>query len=173
MVVTRDEESPLEENSLEDRVNSSSAVLERLYRAEGKRMWRAIAMHTGSPDVASDAVAEAFAQALRRGEAIERPDRWVWKAAFRIAAGELKHGGRDTDGLAERGYDFPHETVALAVALSRLSPMQRGSIILHYYGKYTSSEIASILGSSSAAVRVHLFRARRRLAALMEVARDD
>jgi RNA polymerase sigma factor (sigma-70 family) len=173
MVVTPREDNPSEGNSVEGRINSSPAGLERLYRAEGKKMWRALALHTGSPDVASDAVAEAFAQALRRGEAIERPDRWVWKAAFRIAAGELEHRGRETAVRAERGYDFPHETVALANALGRLSPMQRGSIILHYYGGYTSSEAASILGSSSAAVRVHLFRARRRLAELMEVSGDD
>ena len=63
--------------------------LERVYREEGDRLWRAVLAFAGDPEVASDAVAEAFAQALRRGEAIRNPKRWVWRAAFRIAAGEL------------------------------------------------------------------------------------
>ncbi len=144
-----------------------------MYRAEGARLWRVLVLHTGNPEVASDAVAEAFAQALRRGEAIAHPDRWIWKAAFRLAAGELKGRSPESTGSHERAYEFPDEAVHLAEALAHLSPMQRGSIILRYYGGYTSSEIASILSSSSAAVRVHLFRGRRRLADLMEVPRDD
>jgi DNA-directed RNA polymerase specialized sigma24 family protein len=46
------------------------------------------------------------------------------------------------------------------LVLRRLSPMQRGSIILHYYGGYSLAETAAILGSSRSAIGVHLFRAR-------------
>lgn len=67
--------------------------LERLYREDGARLWRALLAFSGDREVASDAVAEAFAQALGRGDAIRQPDRWVWRAAFRIAAGELEAGG--------------------------------------------------------------------------------
>ena len=41
--------------------------IETLYRDQGMRLWRALVLTTASPDVADDAVAEAFAQALRRG----------------------------------------------------------------------------------------------------------
>ena len=68
----------------------SEARLEELYRANGDRLWRALLGYTGDRDIASDSVAEAFAQALRRGVAIQDPLRWIWRAAFRIAAGELK-----------------------------------------------------------------------------------
>ncbi|HJS26677.1 MAG TPA: hypothetical protein VJ913_06090, partial [Actinomycetota bacterium] len=53
-------------------------------------MWRAVLAFAGDPEVASDAVAEAFAQVLRRGEDVRDPEGWVWRAAFRIASGELK-----------------------------------------------------------------------------------
>ena len=46
--------------------------------------------------MADDAVAEAFAQALRRRSEIREPGRWVWRAAFRIARGELKRRSRST-----------------------------------------------------------------------------
>ncbi|MEA2579143.1 MAG: aromatic-L-amino-acid/L-tryptophan decarboxylase [Actinomycetota bacterium] len=52
--------------------------------------------YTGDPEVASEAQAEAFAQLLRRGAEVRDPERWVWKAAFKIAAGELKAGRRAT-----------------------------------------------------------------------------
>jgi hypothetical protein len=40
-------------------------------------MWRALLVFAGDAEVASDAVAEAFAQALRRGGEIRDPKRWV------------------------------------------------------------------------------------------------
>jgi RNA polymerase sigma-70 factor (ECF subfamily) len=64
--------------------------LERLYRDQRDRMWRAVLAFAGDPEVASDAVAEAFAQALRRADEIRSLDRWLWRTVFRIAAGELK-----------------------------------------------------------------------------------
>jgi hypothetical protein len=41
--------------------------VERLYRDDGARLWRAILFLSGDPEIANDAVAEAFAQALARG----------------------------------------------------------------------------------------------------------
>ncbi len=70
-------------------VEADSAV-ERIYREHGQRLWRSLAAFTGAPDVASDAVAEAFGQALRRGEELRDPLAWIWRVAFRIASGELE-----------------------------------------------------------------------------------
>ncbi len=47
--------------------------LETLYRADGDRLWRALLAFAGDQDIASDSVAEAFAQALRRGVAVRDP----------------------------------------------------------------------------------------------------
>jgi RNA polymerase sigma factor (sigma-70 family) len=48
-------------------------------------------------------------------------------------------------------------------ALQRLTPRQRASVVLHYYVGYSLREVADIIGSTRAAVGVHLFRARERL----------
>jgi DNA-directed RNA polymerase specialized sigma24 family protein len=69
--------------------------VERLFEVEAKRIWRALVAYTGDREVADDAMAEAFAQALARGSELRSPRHWVWRAAFRIAAGELKDRGRD------------------------------------------------------------------------------
>jgi RNA polymerase sigma-70 factor (ECF subfamily) len=53
-------------------------------------------------------------------------------------------------------------------ALATLSPKQRASTILHFYAGYSTKEVAEILGSSAATVRVHLSQGRKRLRALLE-----
>ena len=45
----------------------SSNAVERVYRSQGARLWRSVLAFAGDAEVANDAVAEAFAQLLRRG----------------------------------------------------------------------------------------------------------
>src|SRR6266496_4141512 len=73
---------------------SPQGELERLYRDHRDRMWRAVFAFAGDREIANDAVSEAFAQALRRGDEIRSPERWLWRTVFRVAAGELKLRGR-------------------------------------------------------------------------------
>lgn len=61
--------------------------IERLYREESERLWRAVLAYSGRPEIAADAVAEAFAQALAHDGALRSPANWVWTAAFRIPRG--------------------------------------------------------------------------------------
>jgi RNA polymerase sigma-70 factor (ECF subfamily) len=141
--------------------------LEALYRREGGRLWRAVLMYAGDREVAGDSVAEAFAQALRRGDAIRDPRRWVWRAAFRIAAGELKwRRGRAVE--VEGRYEQSDLPLILREALARLSPKQRAAVVLHHYAGYPVRDVARIVGSTPSAVGVHLHRARERLRRLLE-----
>jgi RNA polymerase sigma-70 factor (ECF subfamily) len=141
---------------------SQRDAVERAYRQDADRLWRAVLMYAGDAEVASDAVAEAFAQALRRGGELRAPERWVWRAAFRIARGELARR-RALAPLKDEPVEISDASPVLELALSRLSPRQRGAVVLHYYGGYPLAEVASILGSTTGAVAVHLHRARRRL----------
>jgi RNA polymerase sigma factor (sigma-70 family) len=146
--------------------------LERVYREHGARLWRAVLMYGGDREVASDAVAEAFAQALHRGSAIRSVERWVWRAAFRIAAGELKRRRETWPAETEAPDEIPESFAVLGEALGRLSPKQRAAVILHHYAGYSLREVAAIIGSTASAVGVHLHRARRRLRQLLEEDHD-
>ena len=73
--------------------------VEAVYRADAERLWRAIYAFAGDAEIASDAVAEAFAQVLNRGAAVRDPAAWTWRTAFRISAGALK--ARGSEGPAE------------------------------------------------------------------------
>ena len=147
---------------------SRSGEIERLYREGGDRLWRAVLAFSGDPEVASDAVAEAFAQVLRRGDAVEDPERWVWRAAFRIASGELKERRKRSVVESIGTYEMEEPARDLVVALARLSEKQRASVVLHDAAGYPAREVARIVGSTEAAVRVHVMRGRRRLRALLQ-----
>jgi RNA polymerase sigma factor (sigma-70 family) len=142
--------------------------LERLYREDGARLWRALVAFSGDREVASDAVAEAFAQALGRGADLRDPQRWVWRAAFRIAAGELKDRAHFRGPTMDPGYEMQEPSARLVSALARLSPNQRAALVLHYHAGYPTKEIAGILGASAATVRVHLSKGRKRLRRILE-----
>ena len=144
---------------------------EILFAQQATRLWRALVAYTSDRDVADDALAEAFAQLLARGDHVRAPDRWVWTAAFKIAAGELKERGK-SDPLPEAAYEMPEGGQDLARALLRLSPKQRAALILRYYAGYSTVEISQILGSSVPTVRVHMSQGRKRLRRIMEREHD-
>lgn len=136
---------------------------EDVYRDHGRRLLRSVLLFSGDREIANDAVAEAFAQAIRRGDAIQEPLPWITTVAFRIAAGELKERRRHDYPLVERAYEMPESTAALVTAMATLSPKQRAASVLHFRDGYTHAEVADMIGSTTSAVGVHLHRARKRL----------
>jgi DNA-directed RNA polymerase specialized sigma24 family protein len=140
----------------------AASGMDRLYREDGARLWRAVYAYSGNRDVASDAVAEAFAQCLARGDAVEAPQLWIWKAAFRIAAGELKERRRWVGEPPDRSYSTPEVGPDLEAAPRELSARERAVLALTHAG-YSSGEIAHLVGSAAVTVRVHLVHARRKL----------
>src|SRR6188508_3362547 len=110
-----------------------AATIEALYRQEADKMWRALYAFSADAEIASDAVAESFAQAIRRGSAIRDPRAWVWKSGFRIASGELKLRSRSVYLVPDGSYVDPEVDTELLAALAQLSDGQRAAVVLHYY----------------------------------------
>ena len=145
-----------------------------LYDAQGPRLWRAVFAFSHDREVTDDAVAEAFAQCLRRGSAVRDPHAWVWRSAFRIAAGELQDRSSRLGGeVPDLAYDIPEEAIPLLGVLRRLPPKQRAAVVLRHYAGYGTDEIAEILGAGRATVRVHLSRGRSRLRELLDEERSS
>jgi RNA polymerase sigma-70 factor (ECF subfamily) len=143
--------------------------LERVYRSEGPAIWRALLAFTGDAATAEDALSEAFAQALARGDALRDPGRWIWRVAFRVAAGEMRDRRQRSGELAvEPRYEPPESIAHVIGALARLSPNQRIAVVLHDYADRPVAEVAATIGASRATVHVHLSQGRRRLRALLE-----
>jgi RNA polymerase sigma-70 factor (ECF subfamily) len=141
--------------------------LERVYREHGPYLWRAIyASSGGRRDVADEAVAEAFAQAGRGLGRIRELRPWLYRAAFRIAAGELKR--RPPGPPAEEGPTDEGGMTELMELARRLSPAQRRAIVLRDVLGFSSRESATLMGTTEVAVRVHLHRARTRLRSMLK-----
>lgn len=117
--------------------------------------------------MASDAVAEAFAQALSRGNALADPLAWIWRVAFRVAAGELKRRRQTDHRLPEVATSSEQRASELVSLLAQLPDKQRAAIILHYYADRAVRDVAAALGVKPATARVHLHRGRRRLRRLL------
>lgn len=146
-------------------------TIEDAYRTDGDRLWRAVYAFAGDADVASEAVAEAYAQALRRNTLIRDPAAWTWRAAFKIAAGALKARRQSetltSDDVADGQVFDRYADPDLLAALRRLPDGQRAAVVLHYYADLAPGQIASRLGTNAVAVRANLSRGRRRLRDLL------
>jgi RNA polymerase sigma-70 factor, ECF subfamily len=143
--------------------------IEEVYRAEAPKLWQSLVAFTHDADIASDAVAEAFAQVIARSDAVLDPARWVWRVAYRIAAGELQRRAlhRGDEDVPDEGSQTRDWDADLMTALSRLPDRQRAAIVMHYLADLPTSHIATALDITPTTVRVLLLQGRRRLRALL------
>src|SRR4029453_11487281 len=114
---------------------------EAVFRSVHARLWRSLLLFTGDAESASDAVAEAFAQVLRRGDAADDVEAWVWRSAFRIAGGLVSARSTSTDlDLVDGSAPLTGSLAEFVGLLGALSPQQRACVALRYVGAYTSPE---------------------------------
>lgn len=138
-----------------------------IYREAGARLWRSLYAYTaGREDVAHDAMAEAFARAIERAGSIREPVPYLYRTAFRIAAAELRRRPTD-EPVPDAPAREPLDATDLLAALRRLSPGQRAAVYLHYQADLPVREVARLMGTSAAVVKVHLSQGRRRLRTLL------
>lgn len=160
-------------------MNATVGVIERpmsveaVYRADGERLWRAIYAFAGDAEIANDAVAEAFAQLLRRGDDVRDPAAWAWRTAFRISAGALKDRRGDERvrvvelDLGGATHVDQYGDADLVRALRQLPASQRAAVVLFYYADLPIAQIADRLSTNQLAVRANLSRGRKRLRQLL------
>lgn len=146
--------------------------VQAVYASDHARLWRSVYAFSGSREVADEATAEAFAQALRRGDEIRDVAAWVWRSAYAIARGELQRRRRDAPG---RGQPVDEPAVAesgelgrLLRVLGELSEADRELIVLCHVGGWKPNELADLLDASAGALRVRLHRATKQARTLLE-----
>ena len=145
------------------------ALFEREYASQVRTAFLII----GDEDLAREVVQEAFARALarwRRLKGYDKPGAWVRMVTVRLslrvrerrATEIVPPVGGDESGSTDRGADLD-----LLAAIRLLPDRQRAAIVLHYQCDLPIDEVASILRINSSTARVHLHRARTRLAELL------
>jgi RNA polymerase sigma-70 factor (ECF subfamily) len=139
--------------------------IEDVFRDTAPRLWHTIlAFSGGRRDLADDAVAEAFARAIEHAPMIRNPEPWLYRVALNVVARELKRTSRLTSLDGAEDVSAPISGGAsLRDVLGALSPGQRAAVYLHYEEDLPIREIARLMGTSVAVVKVHLYRGRTRL----------
>ena len=155
----------------------ANAALDDLYRHHVGEVYRytyaVLGNHADAEDVTQTTFVNAF-RALERGDSPHNPSAWLiaiaqnvvrqrWRqAASRPAEVELVQDVPDTPEEADVELD------ELVRALQRIPPTQREALVLRELEGRSYSEIAELLGLTTAALETLLFRARRSLAEELE-----
>ena len=144
-----------------------------IYREAGARLWRSLYAYTaGRDDIAHEALAEAFARAIERDASIRDPVPYLYRTAFRIAASELRRA-RPVEPFPDAPAPEREDPTDLLAALRGLTPGQRAAVYLHYQADLPVREVAALMGTSTAVVKVHLSQGRRRLRSLLTDETED
>ncbi|MBL0887283.1 RNA polymerase sigma factor [Myceligenerans indicum] len=142
--------------------------------------WRvqAYAMRHVEPHVAQEVVAETFVVAWRKLDAVPaEPLPWLLTVARNVAANHQRANRRrrtaESDAIhlarvtraAESADVSVEERDALIGGLARLAPKEREALLLTGWDGLTPTDAARVVGCTTAAFKMRLSRARRRLEA--------
>jgi RNA polymerase sigma-70 factor (ECF subfamily) len=138
---------------------------------------------TGDRGAAEDAAQDAFLAAHRDWDRIggyDRPGAWVRRVVLNRAKTRSVRRGRESRALARFAAAEPatvedrvDDTHAFWPAVRTLPAQQRQCVILHYVDDLDAAEIGTVLELAASTVRVHLHRARARLAELLALEEGD
>jgi RNA polymerase sigma-70 factor (ECF subfamily) len=133
----------------------------------------AYATRRSDPDTAQEVVAETFAVAWRRLDAIPDPELpWLLGVARKVLANEWRSRSRAaalTLRLVREPRESPHDPadvvaarLSAQAALDRLHPSEREALELIAWEGLTAAQAADVLGCSRVAITMRIHRARRR-----------
>jgi RNA polymerase sigma-70 factor (ECF subfamily) len=150
--------------------------LDALYAATYRRLVIQLYAICGNLTDAEDAVQEAFVTALRKQRELVRVgnvEAWLRT----VAVNRLRHGWRHAEVVGRYRTRVPGpqapvevgpEHVAIVQALATLDRDLRQVVVLHYLADVGTADIALELAIPEGTVKSRLFRARQRLAGLLD-----
>jgi RNA polymerase sigma-70 factor (ECF subfamily) len=155
-------------------------VFRAFYERTARGVWAYLARVTGDRQMADDLLQETFYRFLRASathdsEAHRRNS--IYRIATNLAHDARRrirttpaagHTGEEVERVAAGDQSGATERVAdLTRAMSRLKPRERAMLWLAYGEGASHREIAEMLGLRPTSLKIMLFRARRKLAALL------
>jgi RNA polymerase sigma factor (sigma-70 family) len=152
---------------------------EAFYVANHARLERAVILSLGSTEVGQDAVAEAFARALKRWEQVggfSNPQGWVFRVAVNWARSRRRRARREvspeefsrivvSDAPTD---DDIHNDVVVTEALARLGFEHRVVVVARYYLDWSEADLAAALDVPAGTVKSRTSRALKQLAEILE-----
>ena len=173
---------PLDEFALIDRIAKGDGdAFESLYHCYYPRLRRFLERMMRRPQLVEEILNDTMLVVWRKAHTYNlhsKVSTWIFAIAFRKALKALKRVDDTVDFDPEEGVSpaksEPEDElmqqelrVLLSHATTGLSAEQRAVIELTYYHGYAYREIAEIMGCPVGTVKTRMFRARRRLKALL------
>ncbi len=150
----------------------AAADFDAFYRAHRDRLYRALALTTGRPDVAQESVDEALARAAERWETIahyRQPDAWAYRVALNCARSTFRRRARFWRHAPRDRVDDRLPDPEVNRAVRKLPPKLRLVVVARYYLDWPLETIANALDLPTGTVKSRLSRA---LAALRRELED-
>jgi RNA polymerase sigma-70 factor (ECF subfamily) len=152
-----------------ERARSDAGALDALIGAVWPEAYRLALTVLRDHGLAEDAAQEACAAIVRFLPSLKDPGAfrtWSYKIIARHALDAARRRPRttDLDTLCAHAIDSERsDALDLYAGLAALTPLQRTTILLHYYAGLRSQEIGEAIGIPPSTVRFHLMLARRAL----------
>jgi RNA polymerase sigma factor (sigma-70 family) len=146
---------------------------ERLFHEEYQPVLRTVFLICHDHYRAEEIVQDAFVQVFRHWEKVRRLDRpgaWLRRVAIRLAIRSLRRDAarRQAERQSIPAWVEDARDREILEAVRALPARQRAALVLYYFEDRSTPEIAELLGCSTATARVHVHRARRHLAEVLE-----
>ena len=150
------------------------------YDRTSRALWGYLSRTAGDRQVADDLLQECYYRLLKSSVPFESEAHrrnYLYRIATNLVR-DSKRGNRPlfAEGLDVAELEAPRERADAAEradvrrAMGRLKPRERALLWLAYAQGSSHSEIADVLGLKTGSIKLLLFRARRKLAALLQVA---
>ena len=150
------------------------AQFEAFYRRSASALWGYLHRMSGDPAAADDLLQKTFIRFIRANPAVateEHMRRYLYRTATTVALDHFRETKRRatldepvaTESRPDRA-DLRHD---MRRVFAELKPRERALLWLAHVEESDHEEIASALGLRPKSIRVLLFRARKKLAALL------
>lgn len=141
-------------------------------------LWGYLSRISGDRQMADDLLQEAYYRLLKSNVAFENETHrrnYLYRVATNLVH-DTRRGTRpmfdesvELSGIAAwEGTASPEQRADVRRALGRMKPRERAMLWLAYAQGASHSDIADVLGLKTASIKLLLFRARRKLAGLLE-----
>ena len=148
------------------------------YDRTASGLWGYLSRISGDRQIADDLLQEAYYRLLKSAAAFESEAHrrnYLYRIATNLVR-DTRRGPRplfdpstDLSALpAPDGYASPERRADVRRALAHLKPRERAMLWLAYAQGSSHKEIAAVLGVKAASMKLLLFRARRKLAGLLQ-----
>ena len=162
-------------------MSEPDADYDLVFATEFPAVMRAVYAVVHDLDRAEDITQDAFVRLLRHWKKVSRYDRpgaWVRRVAINLAISSARRERRrhliELSATPVPASASASGDADVLRAIQDLPPMQRAAVALFYLEDQPVTEVAHVLGCAESTARVHLHRARRRLAEILgeEVPQD-